>query len=66
MVDRRVPGWSSSSALAVTPAEVAAAKLQVKRAKQRGTQVDPAVAAIADATPAPPPPKDLEAGLRRE
>lgn len=48
-VDRRVPGHSS--ALGVTPAEVAAAKLQVKRAKQRGEEVDPAIEAIAQAEP---------------
>lgn len=53
MVERRVPGESPTSAIAVTPAEVAAAKLQVKRAKQRGVEVDAAVEAIAEATPVP-------------
>jgi hypothetical protein len=40
-----------AAALAVTPAEVAAAQLQVKRARQRGRTVDPAVEAIANAQP---------------
>ena len=51
-MNRRVPGKSKSSALAVTPAEVAAAKLHVKRAQARGVAVDPDVEAIANATPA--------------
>jgi hypothetical protein len=51
MVDRRVPGFLRGQALAVTAAEVAAAKLQVKRAEERGLPVDPAIQAIADATP---------------
>lgn len=49
MVDRRVPGHRA--AIAVSPAEVAAAKLQVKRARLRGEPLDPAVEAIANATP---------------
>ncbi len=62
MVGRRVPGRSQSSALAVTPAEVAAAKLQVKRAQQRGLTVDPVVEAIANAGPAPSLGQEPEAG----
>lgn len=53
MVDRRVPGFSKSSAMAVTPTEVVAAKLQVKLARQLGETVDPAVEAIANALPQP-------------
>jgi hypothetical protein len=51
MVDRRVPGRSATSAIAVSPAEVAAAKLKIKRAESRGDDVDPAVRAIAEAKP---------------
>lgn len=47
VVDRRVPG--NRRALGVTPAEVAAARLQVKRAQRRGIPVDPDVEAIAGA-----------------
>ena len=39
--------------MAVTPAEVAAAKLTVKRAKQKGLGIDPAIEAIANAGPWP-------------
>lgn len=49
MVDRRVPGHPE--AFKVTSVEVAAAKLQVKRARQRGLPVDSAVVAIAEAKP---------------
>lgn len=51
MVNRVVPGRPASEAFAVTPAEVAAAKLQVKRAKQRGKSVPRAIDAIANAAP---------------
>jgi hypothetical protein len=49
MVDRRVPGFERSTALAVTPVEVAAARLTVKRSHLRGTTVDPSIQAIANA-----------------
>lgn len=49
--DRRVPGYPFS--VAVTPAEVAAAKLHVKRARRQGLTVEPDIAAIANAAPMP-------------
>ena len=64
MVDRRVPGKSRSSAFAVTPAEVAAAKLEVKRAELRGGRADPAVEAIAKATPVSTLKKEFEEGAQ--
>lgn len=63
MVDRRVPGYARSSAIAVRPSEVAAAKLQVKRAKQRGETVDPAIEAIANAKPWPSVTEEPEDGV---
>ena len=64
MVDSRVDGEASSQVLVVRPGVVAAAKLQVKRAKARGLKVDPAIEAIANARPMPTPPEGAAAGDR--
>ena len=64
MVDGRVEGDPSSQVLVVSPTVVAAARLQVKRAKARGKVVDPAIEAIANARPMPTPSEGAAAGER--
>jgi hypothetical protein len=64
MVDSRVEGDPSSQVLVVSPTVVAAAKLQVKRAKARGKAVDPAIEAIANARPMPTTSEGAAAGER--
>ena len=64
MADRRVDGDDNSQVLVVTSTVVAAAKLQVKRAKARGLTVDPAIEAIANAKPMPTPSEGAAAGDR--
>jgi hypothetical protein len=55
MIDGRAEAEPGSGVLVVSPTVVLAAKLQVKRAKERGTAIDPAIEAIANARPMPTP-----------
>lgn len=55
MTDRRVPGYAPGEAMAVTSAEVQAAKLLVEMAERDGEPVDEAIQAIANARPWPVP-----------
>jgi hypothetical protein len=64
MVGGRVQGDASASVLFVSPTVVAAARLQVKRAKARGKSVDPAIEAIAMARPMTTPSEEAVAGER--
>ena len=64
MVAGRAQGDANGSVLFVSPTVVAAARLQVKRAKARGKGVDPAIEAIAMARPMTTPSEGAAAGER--